>query len=186
GYFSEGYKWLNEALALAERERSKRVAMGEPPLLTHAESAQRAKALYGSGMFRFAMLSDPAAARWMVEEGLRLWRELGDTWSLAVALASAGLMLGMQGDVQAARAYLEEGVSLARKLEDPWPLAVCLIRLGDGLKGTDATAARRSLEEGVAIARSVGGKNLLSDRVREVGPLSFAEGGFTAARRGAD
>jgi len=90
-------------------------------------------------------------------------------------------MLGMQGDVQTARAYLEEGVLLARELEDPWPLAVCLIRLGDGLKSTNATAARRSLEEGVAIARRVGDKNLLSDGLRELGPLYFLEGDFTTA-----
>jgi predicted ATPase/DNA-binding SARP family transcriptional activator len=181
GYFSEGHKWLDEALALAERERSKRVAMGEPSLRTHAETAQRAKALYGIGMFRFAMLSDPAAARKSVEEGLELWRELGDKWGMAVALALVGLMLAMEGDIQTSLARVEEGVSLAREVEDRWPLALCLIRLGDHLKGTDLAAARRALEEGVAVARSVGDRSVLSEGLRELGELYAVEGNVTAA-----
>ncbi len=90
--------------------------------------------------------------------------------------------MGLEGDVQTALARLEEGVSLAREVEDPWPLAVCLIRLGDGLKVTGA-AARRILEEGVAVARRVGDKSVLSDGLRELGPLYYLEGDLTTAAR---
>jgi hypothetical protein len=179
GYLSEGQRWLDDALSLTERQQSEQAAIGE----TRPGQALRAKALNAGGLFRFYNYSDPPAARRMVDESLRLWRELGDTWSLAVTLAYVGLMLGMQGDVQTARAYLEEGVALARELEDPWPLAVCLIRLGDGVKSTNATAARRALEEGVALARRAGDKSVLSDGLRELGPLYFLEGDVTTASR---
>src|SRR5262249_31048086 len=82
GYLSEGQRWLDDALSLSERRQSEQAAMGA----THAGQALRAKALNRVGMFRFFNFSDPATARSMVEESLRLWRELGDTWSLAVAL----------------------------------------------------------------------------------------------------
>jgi predicted ATPase/class 3 adenylate cyclase len=180
GNFSEGYKWLNDALALSEREQSRRVASGETASLTHAEVAQRAKALYGLGMFCLGTL-DVKSAHKTVEDSLRLWRQLEDKWWTAVALELAALILTMH-DFQAALAYLEEGIALAREIEDPWPLAVCLIRMGDALKprGEEA-AAHPFLEEGVALARSIGDKNVLSEGLRELGSLYYAEGNLTAA-----
>jgi predicted ATPase/class 3 adenylate cyclase len=183
GYVSEGYKWLDEALARSDREQSERAAMGEPSPLTSAETAQRAKALVGSGMVRFAMLSDPAAARRSIEAGFRLWRELGDKWGMAVALGLMGLMLAIEGDIQTSLARVEEGVALAREVEDRWPLAMCLIRLGDHRKRTDLAAARQPLEEGVALARKLGDRSVLSEGLRELGELYAMEGDLTAAAR---
>ena len=122
-------------------------------------------------------------ARTTVEESLRLWREIGDKWWMAVVLQLAALIMVMEGDIQTALARDEEGVSLAREIKDPWLLAMCLVRLGDDLKtkGTDMAAARRSLEEGVAVARSVGDKSVLSEGLRELGSLYYAEGNLTAA-----
>lgn len=181
GYVSEGYKWLDQALSLSDRERSEKVVGGETRVDTNA--ARRARVLYGIGMFRFAMLSDPVAARKTIEESLQLWRELGDKWWMARALELVGLMLAFEGDLQTARIRSEEGVSLAREVKDPWLLAVCLIRWGDSLKGTDADAARRVLEEGLTIARRVGDKSVLSDGLRELGPLYFLDTNFAAAAR---
>jgi len=169
---SEGHKWLDAALALAEREQSG----------TIEQAAHRAKALYAAGTYYLAALN-PKRARTMVEEGLRLWRELGDKWWMAVALERVGFLFGFEGDVQRALACLEEGASLAREVEDPWPLAVCLVRLGDGLRITDVAAARRILEEGVAMARSAGDKSVLSEGLRKLGSLYYLEGNLAAAAR---
>jgi predicted ATPase/DNA-binding SARP family transcriptional activator len=179
GYLSESQRWLEDALALSEREQSKKVAAGKY-IPAHTEKARRAKALGAAGMPYLAALN-LKRARTMVEESLRLWRELGDKWWMAAVLEHAGLIMAMEGDIQTALVRLEEGVSLAREIEDPWPLATCLIRLGDELKATDAVAARRFLDEGVAIARRVGDKSVLSEGLRELGPLYFAEGNLTAA-----
>jgi len=180
GYISEGQKWLNEALALAELNQGTKGATGK---YTPAQSeiAHRARALYGAGWFQLTAMN-LQRAHTLVEESLHLWRELGDTWWMAVTLELAALIVGVEGDTQTSLAYLEEGVSLAREIEDPWPLAVCLIRFGDALKPRgDTAAAHPFLEEGVAVARTVGDKIVLSEGLRELGSLYIAEGDLTKA-----
>jgi predicted ATPase/class 3 adenylate cyclase len=180
GNFGEGYKWLHEALVLSEREQSKNLAAGSYTP-TPSEKAHRAKALDGAAWAQFGTLGVKEAQA-AVEEGLRLWRELGDTWWTAVELEHEALILALEGDFQTALVRLEEGVALARQLEDPWPLATCLIRFGDALKPRgEAAAARPFLEEGVALARRIGDKLLLSEGLRELGSLYFAVGDLSAA-----
>jgi hypothetical protein len=181
GYWSEGHKWLDEALALAEREPSGTVAVGATPSSAHAGAGRRAKALYAAGRFRFMTLFDPAVSRTMVEESLRLWRTLGDKWWMAVALEHIAFMLTMEGDYQTARGRLEEGVSLAREVEDRWPLALCLVRLATSLMQTDVAASHRIREEGVAVARSVGDKSLLSLGLLQLASTYLVARNVTAA-----
>ena len=181
GHFSESQRWLEDALALAEREPSKKV-VARKYVPTRTEKAQRAKVLYAAVMPYLAAMNIKRA-RTVIEESLRLWRELGDKWWMAVALQLLGLIIGMDGDIQTAVAQDEDSVSLARQVQDPWPLAGSLIRLGDDLKvrGTDEAAARRFLEEGVVVARQAGDKMLLSEGLRELGSLYHAVGNLTAA-----
>ncbi len=179
GYWSEGPKWLNDALALASREQSGRAAAGESSHPSRVEMAQRAKVLYGAGRIRFFSLFDPPTSRMIVEESLRLWCELGDTWWMAVALEHVGFMM-MAEEIQTARARLEEGVALARQVEDRWPLAMCLLRLAGSMR-TDHAAARRIREEGVAVARSVGDKSVLSQGLIGLVTDHLLEGNVTAA-----
>jgi predicted ATPase/DNA-binding SARP family transcriptional activator len=180
GYFSEGLKWLDEALMSSERERDKKVAAGISTPIP-VEMAHRAKALYAACWCHFATFG-LKRARTTVEESLRLWRELGDRWWTAVALELQALLMSFEHDYETALARLEEGVSLARELEDPWPLATCLIRFGDALKPRgEAARARPYMEEGVAVARRVGDNILLSEGLRELGALYYAEGNLKAA-----
>ncbi len=92
GNFSEGDKWLNDALAFAEREQSERATAGETYTLSSAETAQRAKALYGAGWLQMGALN-VKRGRTVVEESLRLWRELGDKWWTAVTLELVALIV---------------------------------------------------------------------------------------------
>jgi predicted ATPase/DNA-binding SARP family transcriptional activator len=74
GYLSESQKWLEDALALAEREQNKKLAVGtDGP--TPVERAYRAKAFCAVGTFHLATMNSKSAHT-MAEEGLRLWREL--------------------------------------------------------------------------------------------------------------
>jgi len=180
GYWSEGPKWLNDALAPSSREQSGRAAAGEISHPSREEMAQRAKVLYGAGRLRFALLFDPHVSRAIVEESLRLWCELGDKWWMAVALEHVGFMLTLEGDGQTARVRLEEGVALARQVEDRWPLAACLLRLAGSMR-TDNAAARRIREEGVAVARSVGDKSVFSQGLIGLVTDHLLEGNVTAA-----
>jgi predicted ATPase/class 3 adenylate cyclase len=187
GYWSEGQRWLDEALALSARQQRGKAAEGEVAVAhipTHEETALLAKALYADGRMRFGAVIDFAGSRTIVEESLRLWRELGDTWWTAVALEHVGFMLVVE-DPQMAVARLEEGVALAREVKDRWPLAMCLVRLGGALAYRDAAAAaaaaRQIREEGVAVARSVGDKSVLSQGLEGLAPLYWLEGNLSAA-----
>jgi tetratricopeptide (TPR) repeat protein len=181
GYFSEGLKWVNDALTFAEREQREKVAAGKYTPLPE-EKARRAKVLYVAAWLHMGTLN-VKAGRTLLEESLRLWRELGDKWWTAVTLEQAGLLASMM-DPRASLAYLEEGVSLARQVEDPYPLAVCLIRMGDALKPVGKAAeARPFLEEGVALARRIGDRSVLSEGLRELGSLYYLQGDFTTATR---
>jgi predicted ATPase/class 3 adenylate cyclase len=185
GYWSEGHKWLNDALALSARQQGERAAagaVGDSGVPTPEETALCAKALYAAGRIRFAAQFDVAGSRTLVEESLRLWRELGDRWWMAVALEHIGFMLSLDGDVQTLRARLEEGVALAREVEDRWPLALCLGRLAYTVATVgDVAAARRMGEEWMAVARGVGDKSVLSLGLTGLAPIYWLEGNLTAA-----
>ena len=169
---SEGYKWLDDALALAERQQSGTVE----------QTARRARALYGAGRLGFMALLDPHVSRTLVEESLRMWRELGDKWWMAVALEHVGFIASVERDFQTSLAQLEEGLSLAREIEDRWPLGLCLVRQGGNLSLTnDVVVARRILEEGVEVARSVGDKSILSQGLGSLAPIYQLEGNLTIA-----
>ena len=180
GIVSESYQWLNDALTVAEGEQHAKMAAGNSPHPS-VEMAQRAKALYGAALFQLGTL-DMKKGRALVDESLRVWRALGDTWWTAVALELKALMLSVSPDFELALVCLEEGVALGRQIEDPWPLAVCLIRMGDALKPRgQGAAARPFLEEGVALARRIGDKYVLSEGLRELGSILYIEGDLTAA-----
>ena len=168
---SEGCKWLDDALALSGHEQSEPVV----------EKALRAKALYGSGRIRVMTLLDWPASRTLVEESLRLWRELGDKWWMAVALENLGFMSNMEGNIPTARAHLEESVSLARQVGDPWLLAFCLERLAGVVERTDVAAGRQIREEGVALARKAGDRSVLSEGLGDLAPFYLLEGNLTTA-----
>ena len=180
GVLSESYKWLYDALTLAEREQQEKSAAGTY-IPTPVEMAQRAKALYGAAWSQLGAL-DLKKGLTLVDESLRVWRELGDRWWTAVALELKALLLSAGPDFELALACTEEGVALGRQIEDPLPLAVCLIRMGDVLKpGGQAALARPYLEEGVALARRIGDKSVLSEGLRVLGSVYYIEGDLTAA-----
>lgn len=96
GYFSEGQKWLDDALAHSGHEQK----------MIDMEVVYRAKALYGAGRMRSLMLSDWDIAFGLIDESLRLYRLLGDKWWMAVVLDSIGYMLIFAGDFETARSKI--------------------------------------------------------------------------------
>jgi non-specific serine/threonine protein kinase len=183
GHFSQGQKWLDEALAA--REQSERIVAGGITS-TRTETAWRAKALFAAGRLCYATLFNPVDSRTMVEESLHLWRELRDTWWTAVALEHIGFMLTVEADLPRSRACLEEGVALARELTDRWPLARCLVRLASPVLQIDVAASHRMCEEGVATARSVGDRNILCHGLSELAISYFLTGDLAAAAAAAE
>jgi hypothetical protein len=124
---------------------------------------------------------EPDVSRMLVEESLRLWRELGDKWWMAVALEHVGFMLMGENDYRTAQTRLEEGVSLARKVTDRWPLALCLVRLSSSYRFMDVAAAHRTRAEALAVARSVGDKSVLCQGLTAAVGTYLIQGDLAAA-----
>lgn len=164
GYWSEGRRWLEGALA------------GAP-----ARTAPRAKALYGAGFLAWTQ-GDHAAARSQLEESVGLWRELGDGQGLAHALHILGMELLGQGEHAAALSLAEESVRIFREGEDDFGLAISLASLGVvALNGGDHATARAILEESVAICQRIGDRWAISLALRNLGISAFREGDLRRA-----
>jgi len=112
-YFSEGRRWLDEAL-----RRS-----GSAP------TAERAKALLRGGSLA-SYQADYIQATAHLEQALALWREIGDDIGAADTLNVLGSCATMLGRFDAAREMLEESRAIARRIENPRRLAYARFFLG--------------------------------------------------------
>jgi len=73
----------------------------------------RARALWGLGHM-LALKGDAGGSRPRIQEALSMWRELGDTYEIALALESIGWTQFMNGDDDEARSTFEECLRLQR------------------------------------------------------------------------
>jgi predicted ATPase/DNA-binding SARP family transcriptional activator len=113
GHYGEGRVWLEGALAASEDSPA--------PL--------RAKALTGAGVLAF-LQCEYGLATAQLEEGLALWRDLGDERGVASALQILGSVAREQGRYARAQALHEESLSLWQRLGDEWGIARSLNYLG--------------------------------------------------------
>jgi tetratricopeptide (TPR) repeat protein len=167
-YQIEGQRWLEGALARTNAP---------------ARTAARAMALFVAGVFA-ATQGDYVAGRARLEESVALWRELGDTRGLALALIHGrglGWVALMECRVAEARALFAEGVALWREIGDTWGLAKALWCLGAAVRRDDPAAARPIVEEGVALYREVGDLNGLAEALPQLGVIARLEGDHTRA-----
>ena len=116
----------------------------------------RANALFGAGFFA-ASLGDPELARELLEDGLVLFRQVGDRRGAANCVRLLGWMRFEVGDWERAGALLEEGVALAREsgnIRGTCNALSCLAYL-EACRG-DLERAKALGEESLAIAREAG------------------------------
>ncbi len=146
GYLSEGRRWMEETLA-AGRDA--------PPARLCPASA-RAKALVGAGILTHYQ-GDYAQAKELCEEGLALYRRLGDKRGIADALDGLAHVVRSLGRYAEARALYEESLAISRELDHKWGIAHTLLYLGLVLSMQDNDeAARPRLEEALAVSRESG------------------------------
>ncbi len=168
GYLREGCGWLERVLALPGASGCTRY---------------RAQALYSvGGLARF--LGNFTLARSRLEEGLALWRELGDRQGCAYTLARLGIVLKLQGDLAVAHGLLEESVALFRGGEDKWGLALALFGLAEVVtsKG-DLTSAHSWLQESLALWREVGDTWGLALALDGLGEVMRCQGNYEQAAK---
>jgi ATP/maltotriose-dependent transcriptional regulator MalT len=166
GHLSEGRRWLEEALAQGEEK----------------DSALRAKALGGAGHLAWGQ-GDFERAAALREEGLKLFRQLGDKAGIAASLNGLSYVSRMRGDYATAGAMCEEALAIHRELDDTWGTAQSLFLSGAtaAFQGDHATA-RPLLEESVDLFREVGERQSLADAIGVLGMAALSRGDHAVAR----
>jgi predicted ATPase/DNA-binding SARP family transcriptional activator len=167
GYWNEGRAWLAKALA--------RSSAPERPV-------GRAKALHAAAWLARRQ-GDFGTARTLAEEGVALFRGLGDRTNLALALVALGFAFKDPGDYEAALPRFEESVALFRAVDDPWGLAVAL----DGLAQTlcvmgSVRESRAPFAESLALMRRLGDQSMIARFLTHQGAVVHCQGDYRTAR----
>ena len=140
GLWTEGRRWLEDALALPEG---------------HVPDARRAGVLFAVGVIASLQGHGPTARAWL-QESSHLARELGDRQLEAYSDSYIGVALGQEGltaaeaPTRAALAWFEESGDLYGQRLARVVLGTILVRQGD------LATARTVAEEAVRVARVYG------------------------------
>jgi predicted ATPase/DNA-binding SARP family transcriptional activator len=140
GYYDEGRRWLEDALARGG----------------NVTPSVWAKALHRAGSLAHAQ-GDNQQAHQHYQQALTLMRELGDKQGAAALLGNLGLIARAQGDLSQARALQEEGLALKRELGDKPSMALSLNNLAiTAYSQGDYKQARTLLDESLMLRRELG------------------------------
>ncbi len=140
GQLREGLRWMERALSRS----------GE------ASPAARARTHIHFGHLRGYLGADQRAEA-VLEEGVRLCREVGDTHNQGAGLTMLGILAEDRGEYDRAARFLEEAVQLQREVVSPKMVAYGLQHLGLVTFGQgDIDLATSRCEEALAIQRELG------------------------------
>jgi hypothetical protein len=127
---------------------------------------------------------DLAAAQVWTEQGLAVYREIGDRWGLGMATLSLALQHSFRGENAAGRELLVEALDHFRAVGHLWGMASAHFHLGHAARvGGDLRAARAQVEESLRCSRASGDKRGMSHSLDYLGRLAWLEGDHAAARR---
>ncbi len=201
GYYSEGRRWLEEALAIEGRVSPEVRAMalaGVGSLAEDQGDLDRAKDACDEGLELLANEAREASEAklcllallgWMAwqreelgqatqlfEEGLTLSREMSDSWWLARSLADVATASQSVGDSERATELYEESMDLFREQGDKQFLAYCLNNLGMVVcsKG-DLGRATKLTEESVTLLRELGARGNVSMGLCNLGWMALLQ-----------
>jgi predicted ATPase/transcriptional regulator with XRE-family HTH domain len=172
GYYAEGYRHLQSALALPYGNSGDR---DETALRI------RAKAIRGASILA-RMLSENEVARGHIEASVQIYRELGDSASVADCLNTLALLLKDQDDLHTAYSLLEESLQLKNELGDTRGAAKALGNLGIIAKRLgDHEASERFALESLALFRKLGDQRGVSFLLNNLAILARRRGDYTRA-----
>jgi predicted ATPase/class 3 adenylate cyclase len=137
----------------------------------------RAKALLAAGRLAFNQSNYDQGER-LAQEGLALFRELGDRRGIALSLNRLGVAAWRRGDFRSARVLLEEDLTLFRELGDRDRVAWSLFMHGllDNKQGEYARASSR-FEESLALFRELGNKRGIAASLTQLAGTLFVSQG---------
>jgi non-specific serine/threonine protein kinase len=167
GYIGEGRIALEQALGKASDAPKEIRAIG---LRWQAQLAGRQ--------------GEYASAMQLIEQSLKLWRELGDTHGIANTLGIFGDTCLLQANYAPAQAAYEEGLALFQEIGEKRGIAAMMTNLGNVAHSTGDNAAARKYQEGsIAIFRELGEKLGLVIALNNLGVVAEQQGDNPAARR---
>jgi predicted ATPase/class 3 adenylate cyclase len=137
----------------------------------------RAKALLAAGRLAFNQ-SNYDRGEVLAQEGLALFRELGDKRGIALSLNRLGVAAWRRGDYRSARVLLEEDLTLFREMGDRDRVAWSLFMHGllDNKQGDYAVACSR-FEESLALFRELGNKRGIAASLTQLAGTLFVSQG---------
>jgi len=165
GYFSEGRRWIEIALAKGE----------------HASPQLRAGALNGMGNLANQQGDYKRAQMWF-EESLTLRRTIDNTGDIADALNNLGVVAKNQGEYERAAALYEESLALSRESNNIVGIASALNNLGlVAYEQGDYGRSMALYEESLALKRTVGNSWGISGTLLNLANVAFARGDYEGA-----
>jgi non-specific serine/threonine protein kinase len=159
GHMSEGRRWLDRALSGFSQN-----------------NAVRAKALNVAAILA-SLQDDNTKARTLVEEALRIGRELDDRQQTGYALYTLGRLGRIEGNYARAATFFEESLSLFRELGLKHDIALVLAGLGlTVLYLGDFERANALCEESLAISRESGDPRGIASWLANLAIVTLARG----------
>lgn len=202
---SEGRRWIADALERAQPSATEARARtldgagylaGEQGdgaargLLEASLSCARevrlpaAIAIAASHLSGILPLAEASRALALGEEAVSLAGQVGDRWTLSVALNNLGEVARELGDHDRATSLYEESLSIARELGDAARTALCLVNLGEmELIAGRTERARSWLSDAENIARQIGDKWRLASVLGDSGWVALADERFEESSR---
>src|ERR687898_668802 len=166
---------------LAEGRRSMERALSARGSIAMSASA-RAKALFVAGMMSNYQ-GDHLSAEPLVQESLRLFKELEDKVGTAYALSNAGYVALGRGRYQQAITVIEEAADLFLEEGEKWGAAIELGFLAVAWRNQgDHERAKRLAERGLAISREIGERQATTSALYTLAILAQTEGEDERAR----
>jgi predicted ATPase/DNA-binding CsgD family transcriptional regulator len=165
GYFNEGRRWLEQALAVRG----------------WTSASARASALLRAGWLA-RLQNDHDRATAFLKESRALYRDLGDKRGMAAAARLLGEVAQVRGDYARARPLLEEHLVLLREVGDRRDIArglACLALLARD-QGQHGPAAAL-LEESLASYRSFGALHGIAGSMRDLASVMLYQGRYERA-----
>jgi DNA-binding CsgD family transcriptional regulator len=167
-------------LTEGRRSMEQALSVGDGVAMT---ASARAKALYVAGMMANYQ-GDHLAADPLVQEGLRLCRELEDGVGTAYAQSNAGYVALGKGQYQQAIAVIEEAADLFLQEGEKWGAAIELGFLAVAWRNRgDHERAKRLAERALAISREIGERQATTSALYTLALLARTEGKDERARK---
>jgi len=169
-YWREGTRWLENVLAHMDVEQVDNIKL-------------RARILEGLG-FMSVFQRNYKAGEIYFAKCQRLFQELGDVSSSAMALGGLGILARERGDTTTARLRLEETLAIFRKLGEKKNIASTLNTLGEVLiMQEDAEGATRLLEESLTLSQELGDLAGIHYALNHLGQVAQLQGEYERAVR---